>query len=503
MEGEHLLDDKRIRLGLLAVGLFALSVWWELFHEVSREWVQAASVQSGVSWWDYLCMKLHCPMRCAGVCLGSGLSLLLSRYGLLRPPIGHPALWLAGLLCLAEALNWVAFQWMHAYDLAVVVHLLASAALTYAAIAWAGCLCDEGPGKVFCAVLSFGLGLAVVNAIVMPLLPRAGFSVAAQGVRAVFLALSLVLLLPLANKEGREEQTFQESRIAEAGGRVRLLIMHLIMYGAVLEFLHVVGRRLIYGALHGTPELAQVATSGSVSLGLGAFLAAVVFVVFWKRRDYRFSTLWGLVRKVVFTLAMLEFLVLPLISFALPAVVLGDCASTLYRMLFVVGCYLVYKKSDCSASGLFAWGMLLLGLGELSCGLVLEATVRAIVTDSALFAFLRVAVFLLCTLATFWVGSDEEVKRLWGLRHKYLPKEYREAAVRDKCEILADRASLTGREKEIVALVAQGLRTDQIAAALYISPNTVRTHIQNAYGKLDIHSVRELSALLEEMPSDV
>lgn len=393
---------------------------------------------------------------------------------------------------------------MHSYELAALVHLLASAMLTYVLIGCASCLCDGGPERVFCAALSFGLGLAVANTIVMPLLTAsASFSAAAQGVRSTFLALSLAALLVLASGENGAGPTFQKSSVVETGGQIRLLIMHLIMYGAVLEFLHVVGRRLIYGALHGTPEIAQVATSGSVALGLGAFLAVAVFAVFWKRRDFRFSTLWGLVRKVVFTLAVLEFLVLPLISFALPAVVLGDCASTLYQMLLVVGCYLIYKKSDCSASGLFAWGLLFLGLGELVCGLVLEATIRAIVTDSALFAFLRVIVFLLCTFATFWVGSDEEIKRLWGLRHKYLPKEYRDATVRDKCEVLADQASLTGREKEVVALVAQGLRTDQIAAALYISPNTVRTHIQNAYGKLDVHSVRELSALLEEMPSDV
>lgn len=45
-------------------------------------------------------------------------------------------------------------------------------------------------------------------------------------------------------------------------------------------------------------------------------------------------------------------------------------------------------------------------------------------------------------------------------------------------------AVLTEREREVVALVGQGLNNDEIGAALFLSPATARTHVSHAMGKL-------------------
>lgn len=45
---------------------------------------------------------------------------------------------------------------------------------------------------------------------------------------------------------------------------------------------------------------------------------------------------------------------------------------------------------------------------------------------------------------------------------------------------------LTPRELEILRLVAAGMRTREIAARLFISPSTVKRHVANLYGKLDV-----------------
>lgn len=45
-------------------------------------------------------------------------------------------------------------------------------------------------------------------------------------------------------------------------------------------------------------------------------------------------------------------------------------------------------------------------------------------------------------------------------------------------------AALTDREREIVALVAKGLSNDEIAARLYLSPLTAKTHVNRAMMKL-------------------
>ena len=47
---------------------------------------------------------------------------------------------------------------------------------------------------------------------------------------------------------------------------------------------------------------------------------------------------------------------------------------------------------------------------------------------------------------------------------------------------------LSERELEVLQLIAEGLTNPEIASKLYLSPNTVKVHTRNIYGKLDAHS---------------
>lgn len=47
---------------------------------------------------------------------------------------------------------------------------------------------------------------------------------------------------------------------------------------------------------------------------------------------------------------------------------------------------------------------------------------------------------------------------------------------------------LTPQEKNVLSLINKGMTNDQIARALYISKNTVKTHVANIYSKLDVNS---------------
>ncbi|HSJ51299.1 MAG TPA: response regulator transcription factor [Actinomycetota bacterium] len=62
-------------------------------------------------------------------------------------------------------------------------------------------------------------------------------------------------------------------------------------------------------------------------------------------------------------------------------------------------------------------------------------------------------------------------------------------------EVRARFATLSEREWEILRHVAQGERNDDIARALFISPQTVQTHVRNVLGKLEVHSKLEAVAL--------
>jgi DNA-binding NarL/FixJ family response regulator len=69
-------------------------------------------------------------------------------------------------------------------------------------------------------------------------------------------------------------------------------------------------------------------------------------------------------------------------------------------------------------------------------------------------------------------------------------------------------ATLTRREREVLAQLALGADNEAIAQYLVISPETARTHVQNVLGKLGVHSRLEAAAfvrqnrLLEELPTD-
>jgi DNA-binding CsgD family transcriptional regulator len=60
----------------------------------------------------------------------------------------------------------------------------------------------------------------------------------------------------------------------------------------------------------------------------------------------------------------------------------------------------------------------------------------------------------------------------------------------------AAHLGLTERESEVVTLIAMGLDTGDIAAELHISPETVRTHVRNAMGKLGVHTRAQLVAVV-------
>lgn len=59
-------------------------------------------------------------------------------------------------------------------------------------------------------------------------------------------------------------------------------------------------------------------------------------------------------------------------------------------------------------------------------------------------------------------------------------------------------AALTDREREILALVARGLSNDDIAAELFISPATVKTHLARVMAKTDAHDRAQLVVLAYE-----
>lgn len=72
---------------------------------------------------------------------------------------------------------------------------------------------------------------------------------------------------------------------------------------------------------------------------------------------------------------------------------------------------------------------------------------------------------------------------------RLLAQVAREREILREATMLLD--DLTDREREILQLLAEGRRNDDIAGTLFISPQTVQTHVRNILGKLRVHSKLE------------
>jgi DNA-binding NarL/FixJ family response regulator len=56
-------------------------------------------------------------------------------------------------------------------------------------------------------------------------------------------------------------------------------------------------------------------------------------------------------------------------------------------------------------------------------------------------------------------------------------------------------AALSPREREVLMLVAAGQTNKAIADALYVSPNTVKTHVSSLLHKLQVDTRVQLAAI--------
>ncbi|MFJ4921268.1 LuxR C-terminal-related transcriptional regulator [Streptomyces sp. NPDC088725] len=110
--------------------------------------------------------------------------------------------------------------------------------------------------------------------------------------------------------------------------------------------------------------------------------------------------------------------------------------------------------------------------------------------------------------ASGWVAKDCSLQRLLAvirgvLRDEtHLPPALLTGVLREltatrkhrtESELLVE--SLTPREREVLRCMVAGLGRKAVAERLFLSPHTVRTHMQNVLGKLGVHSTLAAVAL--------
>lgn len=83
------------------------------------------------------------------------------------------------------------------------------------------------------------------------------------------------------------------------------------------------------------------------------------------------------------------------------------------------------------------------------------------------------------------------------LANDLLTRAMKRESLRLRAEAALER--LTPREREVIRMVVMGHTNRQIAAALVVSPETIKTHIRHALEKLGVRSKAELRLRLSEM----
>ncbi len=71
-------------------------------------------------------------------------------------------------------------------------------------------------------------------------------------------------------------------------------------------------------------------------------------------------------------------------------------------------------------------------------------------------------------------------------------------AVGKPLSVNREQSTLSARERDVLQLAAEGFHNDEIGRRLFISPKTVKTHLQNVYEKLDVNSRTEAAIKAKE-----
>ena len=81
---------------------------------------------------------------------------------------------------------------------------------------------------------------------------------------------------------------------------------------------------------------------------------------------------------------------------------------------------------------------------------------------------------------------SERDRLVLDLVKPHLTRLWENAAAKTRAVANGDGELLTAREREVLSWVARGKTNPQIAEVLWVSPATVRKHLENVYGKLGV-----------------
>ena len=115
---------------------------------------------------------------------------------------------------------------------------------------------------------------------------------------------------------------------------------------------------------------------------------------------------------------------------------------------------------------------------------------------------LIVGLSALIVLAFTFLASESDYHTSWGMErprsNRADPMAYY-YSLGQICSAIAMQHSLSKREADVLLLLAQKKHAPEIAEELFVSVSTVKTHTNNIYKKLDVHSRKEPYELIIDL----
>lgn len=351
----------------------------------------------------------------------------------------------------------------------------------------------------------------------------------------------LVLLLPLSacvlSSDMDEAASLPDDGNGEVGAaagasadvgdgacpRLSAKLWRLIVFIAMLLFL----LNLTRGYYPNLIDEAQFTTSRCV-VALGLVVVAVVIVsLAWNApRDAAFGNIfYGLL-----LLSVLVVLVLALLN--VDPTVMGDVSSVLNGMTMLCLWGLLCRVSF--RSGRAAVQVVGMGFGAACFGTTAGVAVGTAIFNGgmspSIFTFVMAVAVILCVAGSLFLLRFDDVRDLMEPEPSALSdamgdpatEEFLaargdaageagkdvasalggyQASLQRLCAVVGVDYALSSREVDVLELLVVGKDAKSIADELFISFNTVRSHIRRIYVKLGVHSRQELLAVVKEEPA--
>lgn len=481
-KGRDLKQIASHRTVMLAILVGMYLIWWDSFHEIGRFFMQVPLP------FDFILSRYSsasCLIEPAGVILGSILVCSLLRYG--KNFLENKRIPLA-LFCLQAGLHVLYYvsASLQQYAISCLVYALVSMLAVPTILLFALQMRHFEKREIVMVVMGSIALYGIFNNLIFPCFLLTAPLYAIGITYLIALIAAFALSYALSNQGHPPSLAFCEPN-HESSVRTPLpLVAHLLIYGLAFGILHIIGGRI---------------TQGPYSINIAVFFASLVTIAclaFLFLRKSSNHEIWSKIRSTVFPLSVIGYLLVPLVSNSDAALALTEAGNLLYNAIFVIGCFSLMRKTYVDPRTIIAKGLLYKSIGTLVGVFGARMLYESASFDTTAHSMLSIVIVSLLTVATFWVGSDEQIRKIWGLRKNLSAKQYNDRILQLKCITIAKDHRLTARESEILLLLAQGIRAPEIEDTLGISIDTVRSHIKHLYAKLDVHSFKDLHKLLKD-----